>query len=114
MFDARCPEGTFVVGLSGRAGAYVDQLNTMCAPLRRTEGGGLEWNRSRLETMEGMGGEGGDKFEWTCPPDTIATGIEGRHGGWIDAIGVVCEPIERLELSSMSEMTTQRDGARDE
>ncbi|MFB6262030.1 MAG: hypothetical protein ABEL76_00205 [Bradymonadaceae bacterium] len=93
-FRSECPDGRVPVGLSGRSGIYIDALSLVCAKVhRRQQGDG--WQRSDPTVRKGGGGTGGSTFESTCPRDTVLTGIHGRAGGWIDAIGVYCSPIDR-------------------
>jgi len=53
----------------------------------------IKISRNRINlTM--AGGVGGNKFEQICPPGTIAVGIRGGAGIYIDNLQVVCAPLE--------------------
>jgi hypothetical protein len=70
---ALCADGSYLVGFKGRAGAWIDQIQPLCAPMLE---GGRVGNRKRLAAY---GGKGGDTtFERYCPKDEIinATQVE--------------------------------------
>ena len=50
-------------------------------------------SRNRIN-LTSAGGVGGNKFEQICPPGTIAVGIRGGAGIYIDNLQVVCAPLE--------------------
>lgn len=50
-------------------------------------------SRNRVN-LTSAGGVGGNKFEQICPPGTIAVGIRGGAGIYIDNLQVVCAPLE--------------------
>lgn len=92
--SARCPDDSMAVGVEGRAGRFVDQLNLLCAPIETaTETGAPRWNASKLETIEGGGGTGGEPFRITCPTASAAASLIGRNGARIDAVGVACRTL---------------------
>ena len=37
-----------------------------------------------------VGGQGGGPFELACPAGTVMTGLNARHGSWIDALAPIC------------------------
>ncbi len=79
--------------IADRIGAYnakelkdtLDKLNKRKSKIK------ISRNRINL-TM--AGGVGGNKFEQICPPGTIAVGIRGGAGIYIDNLQVVCAPLE--------------------
>jgi hypothetical protein len=92
---ARCPADSVAVGLAGRAGQFVDQLDLLCAPIHSgTDANGRRWRESEIETIEGGGGTGGNAFRITCPPDSAAAALVGRNGARLDAVGVACRRLE--------------------
>ena len=91
---ARCPHGNVAVGLEGRAGKFVDQLNLLCAPIQTdSDDRGRYWEESEIEIIKGGGGTGGEPFRITCPTDSAAAALTGRNGARIDAVGVACRSL---------------------
>jgi hypothetical protein len=87
-----CATNEIVVGFSGRAGAYVDQLALRCAPLRISGEPGLySLSVGEATTIGPAGGDGGNLFPpIDCPAGQIATGTALRVGLAIDAFGLIC------------------------
>jgi len=83
LFDLKCPAGTIVSGVYGRADKLVHQLGLLCANVRIVE------HEGRIETPL-VGVEVGAPFELVCPEDTELVGFTGRSGTLIDAVGLVC------------------------
>lgn len=50
----------------------------------------------RTTTTETTGGPGGVHFRITCPEGQVVVGITGRAGSAIDALGLVCAPLEHV------------------
>lgn len=87
-----CPPNTVVVGFTGRAGGFVDQLALRCAPLivssTPTE---FVVNVGAVSTAPPAGGTGGTAFPNTdCPAGQIASEVRIRSLDSIDAFGVGC------------------------
>jgi hypothetical protein len=106
--EAYCPVDSFVHAIDygftrqGNDPLYVDDVGMMCA---LPGGGGAISRTVCIETGEGCGNfnEGADvQFFATsagvgasyqgCPPDEAATGIHGRSGNSLDALGLLCSP----------------------
>lgn len=51
----------------------------------------------RTTTMDMTGGPGGAGFRVTCPDGQVMVGITGRAGSVIDAISVICAPLENVK-----------------
>ena len=49
----------------------------------------------RTTTTEQTGGPGGAHYRITCPDGQVVIGITGRAGNVVDAIGVICAPLEQ-------------------
>jgi hypothetical protein len=43
-----------------------------------------------VKRTRAYGGEGGGPFEISCPVGTVMTGLNARHGEWIDAVSPIC------------------------
>lgn len=97
-FTARCPTGQFLVGLEGRDGLFVDQLNVLCAPVKTTDDGTLRWRKEDVRKIEGGGGDGGGPFRFTCPNDSVAKAAWGRSGSRVDSVGIGCVVIDKLKV----------------
>jgi hypothetical protein len=82
QFSLRCPSGEAVSGLRVLAGLYIDRLKLKCSGAREASG------EYHIEEGQTAGGSGGSPFEISC--DAVATGITGRAGVRLDAIGLLC------------------------
>lgn len=49
----------------------------------------------RTTTTEQTGGPGGAHYRITCPEGQVVVGITGRAGNVVDALGVICAPLEQ-------------------
>lgn len=79
----------FMTGISGRSAKYLDRVGIICGDLytpKDTDWFGLEY-----------GGRGGTQFSSSCPEGYAVTGIRGRAAKYIDRIGLICAPINRLD-----------------
>jgi hypothetical protein len=82
----RCPQGEVITGLYGRKGNYIDRVGILCAPLNPDGTLGVPHD------VGSAGGSGGNGFDnLNCPPNYAASGIIGRSGDSIDAIGLECQ-----------------------
>ncbi len=165
-FRVVCPSGAHLIGLSGRAGAWIDQLVPLCATwnaarqafdapvegrAQGTSSGGLPMTTGRcpagfavtaagisVNTKDsgtgrridafvdeiglqcaqvggsdvqpvrvGRAGDAGGNSRWlymsdrqACPAGQMATGIHGRAGLFIDAVGLICGPAPVLSKTA--------------
>lgn len=53
----------------------------------------IKIGRNRIN-MTSAGGVGGTPFEQMCPPGTVAVGLRGGSGIYIDNVQLVCAPLE--------------------
>ena len=79
---SRCRAGDRVVGLHGRAGALIDALGVLCAPVDAAS--------AVPDAGPVRGGRGGAAFRLVCPDGYVATGLTARSGDAVDAVGLVC------------------------
>lgn len=86
-FSNNCPEGKFLVGISGSSSTnyfsgtgYVKQVRMYCA---KADGSNGEWI-SPQGTASTYG------FFQVCPPGSVVVGLKGRSGTLIDQIQVMC------------------------
>jgi hypothetical protein len=71
-----CPSGTFLVGLSVRSGAVVDQMALVCAPVDPNTGAtGLQ-----TDVLPPRGGTGGNPSRATCLPGFIRSWFHAPNG----------------------------------
>jgi hypothetical protein len=98
-FDLTCPRGYAVTGIKGKAGSYIDQLKVRCGRL------GQNGRFSSLgDFLSGTaGGTGGSSFGPNdCTSNQPARLIRGKAGTWVDSMGLGCEYVNTLKISSMS------------
>lgn len=99
VFREMCPEGEVVVGITGRTGNFVDQIQLVCAPLST---GGSVRAGGRAATGAPIGGTGGAPARVECPGDNTAivgfrlglTGPEGQATTIVRRIALVCGLID--------------------
>lgn len=89
-FAMRCAAGSFVTGLGGRAGAVIDRIGPMCQTLLAGPQG-----HGDATQPAATGGGGGELLALMCPEGQVAIGLGGRAGAVIDAVHLVCTPVER-------------------
>jgi hypothetical protein len=78
-YTLRCATGTALVGVRGRAGAYIDQIRGICAV---ADGGSTDTARA--------GGDGGTPFVLQCNDGRVVTGVRGRAGAFVDSLQLEC------------------------
>lgn len=82
-FSEFCERNSAVKRISGRYGLYVHQISLRCVPLGSS-------GTSHTITVSGSWA-GPNSFSWdTCPDGKPARGFRGRHGNYIDRIGLTC------------------------
>ncbi len=79
--------------IADRIGAYnAKELKETLEKLKKRKNK-VKVSRNRIN-LTSAGGVGGNKFEQICPPGTVAVGIRGGAGIYIDNLQVVCAPLE--------------------
>lgn len=82
-FNDRCPAQQYLIGLAGRAGTYIDQVQIICAPMLANDTHGTKY----LGPLHG--GSGGTPLEFSCPADSVVSGVtlamtkNDGHVAWI-------------------------------
>jgi Trypsin len=95
-FRAQCPANQVAIGLSGRAGTYVDALGLECAPaLPLALGSAFD-----VVHLTQFGGAGGSGFGGTEGPTRCGVGqalveLSGRSGTYVDRLTGSCAPLVR-------------------
>ncbi|MBN1207020.1 MAG: hypothetical protein JXB05_19200 [Myxococcaceae bacterium] len=87
-YSAMCAPGTVAVGLWGRSGSAIDQLNLKCAPAIAVGQLGATYYAG------GGGGDGGGWFDLDCAPGYAISTIYGRYASLLDSIGIVCRSLD--------------------
>lgn len=106
-FSLYCAPGQAVTGIRGRAGSYVDQLQIRCGPLGQN-GRVLSLGYFLSDEAGGTGGSAFGPFD--CPDSMPARLIRGRAAKWVDAIGLGCDYVDTLRLSSLGISSQSRVG----
>ncbi|HEU4664310.1 MAG TPA: S8 family serine peptidase [Dokdonella sp.] len=96
-FTLRCDAGMALVGVRGRAGAFIDQVRGICAVA----------DGSTLETAK-AGGSGGDAFVLRCNDGRVVTGLRGRAGAFVDSLRLDCS--EPSDLAAVARTTDAAGG----
>ncbi|WP_437676578.1 hypothetical protein [Sorangium sp. So ce131] len=95
-WESICPENEVVVGFSGRAGSYLDQLTLRCAPLLVTGAPGAYAVEVGLVTLlETVGGQGGTAFDDTrCGERQVGNLVRViAEASFIHAFGLGCKAV---------------------
>ena len=80
----RLEEGEYIVGLSGKAGTYIDSLTIVT-------------NRRKSKTYGGDGGDHSFDLQSSCGG---VTGLYGRSGPYLDQLGILVRRTSRTEGQS--------------
>jgi len=67
--EVRCPNGHLLVGFSGRAGLWIDQLSLMCAAVNP------DFTLGSVVVLPPRGGSGGVRAENYCAPNSAITRV---------------------------------------
>jgi hypothetical protein len=82
-FNDRCPAHQNLIGLAGRAGTYIDQVQIICAPMLANGTHGTKY------LGPSHGGSGGTPLEFSCAGDSVVSGAtlamtkNDGHVAWI-------------------------------
>ncbi len=87
-FSQSCRADEVLVGISGRAGWYIDRVAAVCQ--RVGADGKLTGSR---RTTGGAGGNGGQTFTRTCPQGQVVSSIRGRAASLVDRVQIACRPL---------------------
>ncbi len=79
--------------IADRIGAYsAKELHKILEKLKKRKVK-VKVSRNRIH-LTTAGGVGGTKFEQICPPGTVAVGLRGGAGIYIDNVQIVCAPLK--------------------
>lgn len=92
IFRAECGRGKMLVGIAGRAGKHVDSIRGLCQKINRHG----RWTGPTTQTAS-HGGGGGNPFHLQCPTGNGVGGIIVRSGSLVDAIGVQCWKVGKID-----------------
>ena len=94
LFQPACPGNQVVMGMYGRSGSRIDQLNLICGTINVVgSAGSYSISRTTNGNLATYGGGGGSFFTFTCPDNQIGTGFQIRYGSRLDAASLRCQPI---------------------
>lgn len=98
-FASMCPSGTVLAGLHARTGGWVDAVAPICARIDPVS----QKLQRPCRTQGESGGTGGSVQERFCDGERpvklacgggeVATGLQGRAGAYLDALGLACGPV---------------------
>lgn len=103
-----CPTGAALIGVSGRAGARVDQLQPICAIIRFTVDMRLDpeysYSATRGSPILGAthGAAGASDFDDRCPGNEFVIGITGSADTALDGIQLHCGTLDILRVTPAS------------
>ena len=87
-FTLDCPSGRVLVGIKGRAHAWMDGIQGVCVKVNYDG----SWSGGTTTTGY-KGGNGGNTFTRTCAQRQAVSGIAGREGMFVDKIRIYCRPL---------------------
>lgn len=91
----QCDGGEVLIGIKGRAGAYVDQIRGICGKVNQ-----ILMTEDEHDT-ESEGGNGGQTFRTQqCPSGWAVRGLRVRAGSYVDAVKIRCGRLQRTGLVS--------------
>ena len=93
----RCPTDEMVIGITGRAGALIDNLGIRCGTVTFTRSGS-SWApvTTYTRTLNTTTGTGGSAFLYSCPSGQVARAVRGYVGGagpYLAAIALGCSTV---------------------
>jgi hypothetical protein len=92
-YGASCPSGQVLAGLSGRWSPFgVSSITGGCSTVTRIASGSTGYD-STIGPFDGTGGGSQTAFAEACAPGYAVTGIIGRYGAILDAIGFRCTKV---------------------
>ncbi len=80
-------------GVADRIGPYTGPLLAETIDKLDKRRSKVKVSRNRIN-LTSAGGVGGIPFEQVCPPGTVAVGMRGGSGLYIDNVQVICAPLE--------------------
>jgi hypothetical protein len=99
-FRSECPAGQFLVGMSIKAGAWVDAVAPLCAPLIDNNTRFGKWKRGARQ-----GGKGGSPLlkDGACPSDRyiVAIAVEVVDDKYVDFIDINCIPLDGRDAATL-------------
>ena len=97
--ELTCADDEAVVGLFGRSGRFPDAIGIICMKVTALGDadakGGVALKVGKHKRSKLVGGDGGGRFNFKCPPGTLGWGFRGRVGSVTDAFGISCARINR-------------------
>jgi hypothetical protein len=85
-FDLTCGTDGVLVGISGKANQWVDQLTARCVKVKSNG----DWNGSVFTRGPAGGTSGTSIGPRDCPAGSAVAGISGRHGWYLHSLRLAC------------------------
>ena len=94
-----CPRGSYIIGFKGKVGAWIDQIQLICARFNTDN-----TIAQRMETVA-RGGNGGGAMEVNCPRGSVVNGVRyGMTAEWrqVKFVYAQCRPLSGGALSQIT------------
>lgn len=91
-----CSDGSFVSGIRGQAGQFVDSFGVECSVFESAQNpqASATFSTRSEDSMVVAGGSGGDSFHIECPAGTAGFGLETASGAYLDRIALTCVVVD--------------------
>jgi sucrose-6-phosphate hydrolase SacC (GH32 family) len=90
-YDRACGENEVMVGLSGKAGQWLDGMAPWCVPL--SQNGRWQGAPHRLASTGGDPGWPAKPFQSICPANFAIGGFSGKEGRYLDLLTIECRAL---------------------
>ncbi len=90
-YDRACGDGEVMVGVSGKAGQWLDGMAPWCVPL--SQNGRWQGAPHRLASTGGDPGWPAKPFQSICPANFAIGGFSGNEGRYLDLLTIECRAL---------------------
>lgn len=102
VYEFMVPLDHEITGLQLRTGDRVDAMGFIYQRVPWYQGARWDFSPEKAHMTAMVGGPGGGEQLVHCPYGQIATGLAGRRGMEIDALGLVCRPLSLVQAGDES------------
>jgi hypothetical protein len=107
-FDDHCPANQYMIGLTGRAGVYLDRIAIICSPVLPSGLHGPSY------VGPSHGGAGGTELESSCPNDSFVYQVDllmTANRGHVASVGLHCGSMKADRQQIVYFQTTDSQGS---